>query len=67
LTEAAKVTERFRRSSFGSLEIEVTVDDAKAYTAPWTIKLNHRIKLDMELLEYVCLENEKSRAHLVGR
>ena len=67
LTEAAKVTERFRRLSFGTLQIEITVDDAKAYTAPWTITLNHRIKLDTELLEYVCLENEKSRAHLVGK
>jgi hypothetical protein len=67
LTEAAKVTERFRRPSFGTLQIEITVDDAKAYTAPWTITLNHRIKLDTELLEYVCLENEKSRARYVGK
>jgi hypothetical protein len=66
LTEAATVTERFRRSNFGSLEIAVTVEDTKAYTAPWTITLHHRIKLDTELLEYVCLENEKSRA-LLGK
>jgi hypothetical protein len=59
LTEAAIVTERFRRPNFGRLEIEVTVDDAKAYTAPWTITLHQRIKLDTELLEYVCLENDK--------
>jgi hypothetical protein len=61
LTEAAIVTERFRRPSFGTLQIEITVDDAKAYTAPWTITLHHRIKLDTELLEYVCLENDKFR------
>lgn len=59
LTEAAMVTERFRRPNFGTLDIEVTVDDAKAYTAPWTITLHHRIKVDTELLEYVCLENDK--------
>ena len=47
--------------------IEITVDDAKAYTAPWTVKINQHIKLDTELLEYVCLENEKSRVHLVGK
>src|SRR5262245_28125079 len=64
LTEAATVTERFRRPNFGTLEIEVTVDDAKAYTAPWTIKLYQRIKLNTELLEYVCLENEKARTFL---
>ena len=59
LTEAATVSERFRRPNFGTLDIEVTVDDAKAYTAPWTITLRHRFKLDTELLEYVCLENDK--------
>jgi len=67
LTEAAKVTERFRRVSFGRLEIELTVDDPKAYTAPWTVKLKHSIKLDTDLLPYVCLENEKSIAHMVGK
>jgi hypothetical protein len=67
LTEAAKVTERFRRPNFGTLQIEITVDDTKAYTAPWTITLHQRIKLDTELLEYVCLENDKSRAHFLGK
>jgi hypothetical protein len=37
LTDAATVIERFRRVSYGKLEIEITVDDPKAYTAPWTI------------------------------
>jgi hypothetical protein len=67
LTESATVTERFRRPTFGRLEIQITVDDPKAYTAPWTVTLIHRIKLDTELLEYVCLENEKARGHLVGK
>jgi hypothetical protein len=39
ITDAAKLTERFRRVNFGRLEIEVTVDDSKAYTAPWTAKI----------------------------
>jgi hypothetical protein len=67
ITEAAKVTERFRRPNFGSLEIELTVDDAKAYTAPWTIQLRQRIKLDTDLLEYVCGENEKDSSHIIGK
>jgi hypothetical protein len=67
LTSAAKVTERFRRPSFGKLEIEITVDDPKAYTAPWTIKLNQPILLDSELLDYICLENEKDAIHFVGQ
>jgi hypothetical protein len=67
LTDAAKMTERFRRVNFGKLEIEVTVDDPKAYTKPWTVKLNQVIALDTELLEYVCLENEKDVSHMVGK
>jgi hypothetical protein len=67
LTDAAKMTERFRRPNFGKLEIEVTVDDPKAYTKPWTVKLNQVIALDTELLEYVCLENEKDVSHMVGK
>jgi hypothetical protein len=66
LTESAKVTERFRRPNFGSLEIEVAVDDPKAYTKKWAIKLEHHIKLDTDLMEYFC-ENERDIPHLVGR
>jgi hypothetical protein len=67
MTDAATMTERFRRVNFGKLDIEVTVNDPKAYTAPWTVTLHHSIMIDTELLDYVCLENEKSLAHMVGR
>ena len=67
LTDAAKLTERFHRLNFGKLEVEVTVDDPKAYTAPWTVKVTHLILPDTELLDYNCLENEKDGAHLVGK
>jgi hypothetical protein len=63
LTDAAKWTERFRRPNHGSLEIEITVDDPKAYTRPWTVKIEQRLMLDTELIEFVCAENEKSSAH----
>jgi len=53
--------------NYGKLEIKVTVDDPKAYTAPWTVTLNQTIVLDTDLLDYVCLENEKDVKHLVGR
>jgi hypothetical protein len=65
LTEAAQITERFRRPNFGSLEIEITVDDPKAYTKPWTVKVKQTIKLDTDLLDYICNENEKDLKHLV--
>jgi hypothetical protein len=63
LTEAAKVTERIRRPNFGSLEIELTVDDPKGYTKTWTVKLRQFLVLDTELLDEICLEGEKSVQH----
>jgi len=67
LTDAAKVTERFRRPTFGKLEIDVTIDDPKAYTKPWSIRVNQLLAVDQEMLEFVCLENEKDVPHLVGK
>jgi hypothetical protein len=67
LTSAAKITERFRRPSYGSLEIEVTVNDPKAYTRPWTITLQEAIQVDTELADEICLENEKSVQHMTGK
>ena len=64
LTSAAKVTERLRRPDFGHLEIELTVDDPKAYTEPWTVRLEQAIVLDTEMLDAVCWENEKDVEHL---
>lgn len=59
LTEEATVTERFRRPSFGLMEIDITVDDPKAYTKPWTVRHNQSIMADQELIEFVCLENQR--------
>jgi hypothetical protein len=59
LTESAKVREEIRRPDFGHLEIKVTVDDPKAYTKPWTVTLKQRIVVDAELIDEICLENEK--------
>jgi hypothetical protein len=67
LTSAARMTERFRRPNYGTLQIELTVDDPKAYTKPWSIQLKQSILLDSDLLDYICLENEKDAAHLVGK
>ena len=59
MTAGARVTERFRRVSYGKLEIELTVDDLKTYSAPWTVTLNQFIALDTDLLDYICNENER--------
>ena len=67
LTEAGKMTEIFRRTNFGTLDIEVTIDDAKAYTKPWTVRLRQSLISDTELLDYHCNDNEKDAVHAVGK
>ena len=67
MTAAAKVRERIRRPDFGHLEVEVTVDDPKAYTRPWTVTMKQAIALDTELVDEICLENEKSTQRMIGK
>jgi hypothetical protein len=59
ITESAKVRERIRRTDFGHLDIEVTVDDPKAYTKPWTVTLRQQFAPDTELIDEICAEGEK--------
>jgi hypothetical protein len=65
LTDAATVTERFRRPTFARMEIDVTIDDRKAYTRPFTVRLFQELMLGDELIEYVCLENQRFTPALV--
>jgi hypothetical protein len=67
LTNAAKMTEKIRRPNYGTLEIEITIDDPSAYTAPWTVKMTQPLVLDSELIDYYCLENEKDFVHMHGK
>jgi hypothetical protein len=67
LTDEAHVTERFHRPDFGHLDIEVTIDDPKAYTKPWTVTVHQRIMVDTELIEFVCQENERDAPHLSAK
>jgi hypothetical protein len=67
ITESARITEKIRRPNYGTLEIDFTVNDMRAYTAPWTIHITQAIVLDTELFDYICLENEKDAQHLVGK
>jgi len=67
LTDQAHVTERYRRPDFGHLEIEVTIDDPKAYTKPWSVKVHQHIMVDTDIIEFVCQENEKDAPHLSAK
>ena len=66
-TERLQVIERFRRKDFGHMAIEITIDDSKAYTKPWKVTLPLVLSADNELLEYICVENNKDLEHLVGK
>jgi hypothetical protein len=59
-----KLTERIRRPNFGTLEVEMTIDDPTYYTGPWTVTIRQPLALDSELVDYYCLENEKDWAHM---
>ena len=60
LTGAAKMTERFRRLNYGTLQIDITIDDPMAYKEPFTVRVNQKLFPDEELIEFICNENEKS-------
>jgi hypothetical protein len=64
VTQSAKVREEMHRPDFGHLEIQVTVDDPKAYTKPWTVTLKERIVVNAELIDEICLEDEQSLKHM---
>ena len=66
-TEAMRLTERFHRRDFGHIDLQLTIDDSKAYTKPWTVNLEFTANPDTDLIEYVCDENEKDLKHLVGK
>ena len=65
-TEALRLTERYRRRDVGHMDLQVTFDDPKDYTRPWTLLLEYELIPDGDLIEYVC-ENERDTPHLVGK
>lgn len=64
-TEALKITERFRRRDFGHIDLEITIDDPKAFTRPFTLRADKTLMADTDLLEGVC-ENDGSAPHMLG-
>jgi hypothetical protein len=66
-TESLKVIERYSRPSIGRVNIDVTIDDPKAYTKPWDVKLSWRLVPDTDLIESICEENNRDLPHMVGK
>jgi hypothetical protein len=65
LTKDGKITERFQRTTYGNLELTVTIDDSKAYTKPFSALIHNRLAPDLQLMEFVCLD--KDATHYVGK
>jgi hypothetical protein len=61
-----RLTERFHRRDFGHVDLQVTLEDEKAYRRPWTLPIDLDLVTDGDLIEYVC-ENERDKQHLVGK
>jgi hypothetical protein len=57
-TEAGKVIERFTRRTIGRMDIDITIDDPKAYLKPWHAKVPVDLLPDADLIETFC-ENER--------
>jgi hypothetical protein len=57
-SDALHTIERFRRIDFGHMNVQITIDDPKAYTKPWTVSFGWDLLADTELLDWVC-ENNK--------
>jgi hypothetical protein len=66
-TDALHIIERYRRKDFGHMDIEITIDDAKAYTKPWTVTLPAHLLPDTELMEFICNENNRFLEHLPSK
>jgi hypothetical protein len=65
-TDAMRVTERFRRRDFGHMDIEITIDDPKTYTKPFTVKVAFALLPDTEFIEDIC-DNERDQPHMIGK
>jgi hypothetical protein len=65
LTNSGKMTERWRRVKFGLMQVDITIEDPKAYTKPFTVRVNHQLMPDTELMEFVC--EERDAVHYVGK
>ncbi|MBV9508081.1 MAG: hypothetical protein JO323_24070 [Acidobacteriia bacterium] len=64
-TEALRITERFHRRDFGHMDLEMTIDDPKTFTHPFSFHIDKTLVPDTDLLESIC-ENDRSVPHMLG-
>jgi hypothetical protein len=63
-TEAMHIVERLHRRDFGHIDVQMTLEDPGAYTKPFIIRYTQTLRPNMDILEYICAENEKDLSHI---
>jgi hypothetical protein len=66
-TSKLRLTERLSRPNHDQLRYEATVDDPGAYSAPFTGGWNLRWSAGNEPFDYLCQENNRDPARMVGQ
>jgi hypothetical protein len=66
-SESLHLTERFHRINFGTMQLELIIDDPQTYTRPFSVRIKQHLMPDSDLLESFCAENEKDAAHEVAK
>ena len=66
-TEMMHVVERYRRPDLGHLELEMSVEDPCAFKKPWVVKRTANLDPTDEIMENICVENEKDLRHMSAK
>jgi len=63
ISSKARITERYRRPAFDTLELQMTITDPDLYTRPWTSDVKvHRLQVEKAMddrLETFCVPSEE--------
>ncbi len=66
-SEQLRTTEQFRRPNFGTLQVDVMIDDPATFSRRWnTQTISFKLLPDTDFIEYIC-ENEKDVKAITGR
>jgi hypothetical protein len=57
-SEELRVVERFRRTGQDAMQVDITMEDAKALAKPWTSQLIFQLRPEWDIMEQVCTDNE---------
>jgi hypothetical protein len=65
-SDALKVTERFTRTDDDTIAYEMTIDDSKTWTSPWTMQMPLEREDDYGMYEYACHEGNYAMFNILS-